>query len=63
MSTVLRDDKSIKGIEIKQHSYTKMYRISQYADDSVIILEDINQVATLLDKMQQFGQLAGLKLK
>ena len=62
MSTILRDDNSIKGIEIKNPCSSKTYKISQYADDSVIILEDTDQTAPLLGRMKQFGELAGLKL-
>ena len=62
MSTILRDDNSIKGIEIKNPCSSKTYKISQYVDDSVIILEDTDQIALLLGRMKQFGKLAGLKL-
>ena len=62
MSTILRDDSAIKGIEIKNPCSSKTYKISQYADDSVIILEDTDQIAPLLGRMKQFGKLARLKL-
>ena len=55
----MRRSSSVKGIETKQHSCMKTYKISQCEDDSVIILENTDQVAPLLDKMQL--SVAGLK--
>ena len=58
----MKSDKSIKGFEIADGIKTHIYKISQYADDSVIILKGSYEILLVLQALQKFGELAGLKL-
>ena len=58
----MRSDKNIKGFEIADGIKTQTYNISQYADDSVIILKGSYEILPVLQALQKFGELAGLKL-
>ena len=58
----LRDDTKVKGYTISHNNKVATFKISQYADDSVIILKDISQIDYAISLVEEFGQFAGLKL-
>ena len=47
---------------MKYNNFEKTFKISQYADDSIIILKDVQYITPALKVLQTFGQLAGLQL-
>ena len=58
----VRTDPSIKGFSVNTNKRTQSYRVSQYADDSVLILRNINEIIPAMEILKQFGKLAGLEL-
>ena len=51
----IRSNKNIKGYKIKKLEV----KISQYADDSTILLDDINSIKYVIDIVNKFGMVAG----
>ena len=62
LAVKLRDDTKVKGYTISHNNKVATFKISQYADDSVIILKDISQIDYAISLVEEFGQFAGLKL-
>ena len=58
MADKIRQDLHIKGIEILGNEL----RLSQYADDTNLFCADLASVEKALEKVDNFGSLAGLKL-
>ena len=58
MANKLRQDPSIKGIKILGNEL----KLSQYADDTNLLCADLASVANFLEVVENFGNLAGLKL-
>ena len=56
----IRQDESIKGFHFGNHS--KAITISQYADDTILFLNDENETMYALDMVADFGLVSGLKL-
>ena len=58
MANKLRQDPSIKGIKILGNEL----KLSQYADDTNLFCADLASVENSLEVVENFGNLAGLKL-
>ena len=58
----IKNNSDIKGYKISVGRYTKEIKISQYADDSTVMLQDENQIPAFLKEIEQFSKLAGLTL-
>ena len=58
MADKIRQDLHIKGIEILGNEL----RLSKYADDTNLFCADLASVEKALEKVDNFGSLAGLKL-
>jgi len=57
MGIMIRNDKSVKGITIKNKKYT----LSQYADDTAILLDGSgNSLSSALTLVNQFSKFSGL---
>uniref|UniRef100_A0A2D4KYH2 Reverse transcriptase domain-containing protein n=1 Tax=Micrurus paraensis TaxID=1970185 RepID=A0A2D4KYH2_9SAUR len=55
----IRSNKEIKGTKIK----TQEYKLQTFADDLVFVIEDpLNTGPILLDEIDKFSKLAGLKI-
>lgn len=55
----IQNDKQIRGIRIRNHQFK--YRA--FADDVAFFLEDPNiNISNLLDKIEEYGQIAGFKI-
>ena len=54
----IRQDKNIQGIKIYNHEF----KISQFADDTSLLCEDLNSVENTIALLKVFGQVSGLKL-
>ena len=55
----IRCSKEIKGITIDEH---KEVQLLQYADDTTVLLSDVNLVSTFLDLLSLFERCSGLKI-
>ena len=62
LAVKLRADTKISGYTLSYNDQKKTFKISQYADDSVIILKDVDQVSYATALVGEFGENAGLKL-
>jgi hypothetical protein len=62
LGIMFRSDTIIQGFKIKAKDNIKNIVISQYADDSVICLENTNQIKLAIDKLEIFGKVSGLIL-
>ena len=58
LAVKIKNNKSIKGFQFNTHKV----KISQYADDMMLILSDINSVTHGLSKIEEFTKAAGPKL-
>ena len=55
----IRCSKEIKGITIDGH---KEVKLSQYTDDTTVLLSDVNSVSKLFDLLSLFERCSGLKI-
>ena len=55
----IRRSKEIKGITVDEHDEVKL---SQYADDTTVLLSDVQSVSNLFDLLSLFERCSGLKL-
>ena len=55
----IRRSKEIKGIPIDEHNEVKL---SQYADDTTVLLSDVQSLSRLFDLLSLFERCSGLKL-
>ena len=62
MAVKLKSDPDLKGMEIKLKDKRRIITLSQYADDSTLVLDDITQIRRAIDILTEFGEVAGLKL-
>ncbi len=54
----IRDNINIKGIKVNRHEH----KISQYADDSYLLLSEIESIHEAIQTINEFSSLAGPKL-
>ena len=54
----IRENLYIIGLEINQH----VYKILQFADDTVLIANNMSEIKKYLDVLYQFGTCSGLKI-
>ena len=60
LEKVIRNNNNIHGITI----YNKGYKISQYADDTILFVNGSkNSLREKLDVLQTFYEMSGLKIK
>ena len=52
----------IKGIKVKHQTQEREFKISQYADDGTLFLQDVTQIDKAINIVEQFGEVTGLKL-
>ena len=55
----IRRSKEIKGITVDEHNEVKL---SQYADDTTVLLSDVQSLSKLFDLLSLFERCSGLKL-
>ena len=60
LATKIRSLSSIKGIEIGNKD--KYVKLSQYADDGILFLNDKNELCSALNVLSDFGKVAGTVL-
>ena len=59
LAMALREEKEIKGIQIG-----KEVKVSLFADDMILFIENLkNQTKKLLELINEFGKVAGYKIK
>ena len=58
----IKANKDIKGIEVGTGERKTEIKISQYADDAHVLLQDKNSLANTIHMIQTFSQVAGPKL-
>ena len=58
LATRIREDYSLGGIKI----FGKEYKISQFADDTSLFLNNFTSVQNSLKLLDEFGNISGLKL-
>ena len=63
MAQAIRDSDSMEGIHTKSMEGEWIeYRLTQYADDTTIILKHFDMIQTALDLLKKFGTASGSKL-
>ena len=62
LATRLKENENIKGINIDSGPHTIELKISQFADDTALLLLDENQIEHVFSVVNNFENLAGLKL-
>lgn len=62
MATKLRDATDLKGIRVNTKEGQKEIKLSQYADDTTLMLQDATQIPKAIRLITEFGNYAGLKL-
>ena len=58
LSIIIRRNKNVKGFCLKNKTYT----ISQYADDSTLMLSDLESIMYALNDIENFCRTSGMKL-
>ena len=58
LSNVIQKDPTIKGIQVGQ----KEIKITQYADDTTILVRDLDVVSQLLKLLHNFKNISGLEV-
>ena len=58
LARVLKKDPTIKGIKVGQ----KEIKITQYADDTTVLVRDLDSVTQLLKHLYKFKQISGLEI-
>jgi hypothetical protein len=62
LSLRIKQNKNIKGYTLTHGKNQREITISQFADDSMLLLQDKHQRVMALEEIDIFGQTAGLKL-
>ena len=60
LASKIRREPNCRGVSLPNHQEAK---ISQFADDTTLILSDTESLTCSLQIVQQFGSISGLKLK
>ena len=60
MACIIKQNENISGIKLKNGTVTST--ILQYADDTTLLLGDINSLKDAVDGIQKFSQVSGLTL-
>jgi hypothetical protein len=58
----IRNEKQIRGFEIKVNGSNHSIKISQLADDTTLSLKSKNEISIALNIIEIFGNLSGLTL-
>ena len=58
----IRNNKNIEGIQINHNGKKIDIKITQYADDTVIILKNIDMIKETMSELQKFAKVSGLSL-
>ena len=58
----IRNEKQIRGFEIKVNGSNYSIKISQLADDTTLSLKSKNEISIALNIIEIFGNLSGLTL-
>ena len=58
LASAIRSDKSIKGLSLD----SKEFKLSQDADDTTCLVEDISSASNLFEKLDLFRLCSGLEL-
>ena len=62
LSIQIKNNQELSGFELKQKNKTKIVKISQYADDSMLFLKNLEQIYLAIEILTEFGKFAGLVL-
>ena len=62
LANKIRSATNINGLTLQNRDEFYNYRISQYADDSVVILNNFAEIPPILELLDKFGELAGLRI-
>ena len=62
LANLIRNEKQIRGFEIKLNGSNHSIKISQLADDTTLFLKSKNEISIALNIMEIFWNLSGLKL-
>lgn len=62
MATELRDNKNLKGIQVKLDGKDCSLKICQLADDTTLFLKSRQDISIALNIIEIFGNMSGLKL-
>ena len=58
LARAIKNDDNIKGINVGE----KVIKVSLYADDTTVLVQDLDSVARLLTLLQKFKKLSGLEI-
>ena len=58
LTRVIRKDQTIKGIQVGQ----KEIKLTQYADDTTVLVQDLDSVTQLLKHLDKFKRISGLEI-
>ena len=58
----MKQSRDIDGYTVNVGNQSKTFLISQYADDCTIMLKNLEQVPSVIELLDSFGQVAGTKL-
>ena len=58
LARVLKKDQTIKGIQVGQ----KEIKITQYADDTTVLVRDLDSLTQLLKHLDKFKRISGLEI-
>ena len=62
MQAIRLKESKHKGIIVESHCKSKELKLSQYADDTCLFLKDEKQIASVIQVIKNFSNLAGPKL-
>ena len=57
LATAIREEKEIKGIQIRRE-----VKLSLFADDMILYIENPKDATKLLEQISEFGKVAGYKI-
>ena len=60
IACIIKQNENISGIKLKNGTVTST--ILQYADDTTLLLDDVNSLKVAVDGIQKFSQVSGLTL-
>ena len=62
LGNAIRSDSDVKGVKVKNRNAESIHKISQYADDTTIYLENHQEsIRNVIDLINTFYLISGLK--
>ena len=62
MALRIRNNKDIKGFQIKIDEQTHSIKISQLADDTTLYFNSKNDISVAMNEIENFGNFSGLMI-